>query len=331
METETDTTTRTLVSIVVPTYNEERDIRRTLEALLALSYQPIEIVVVDDSADHTPDIVLEYEKRGVRLIRPKIRNGRCGARNVGILNARGEIVIILNADVLLPRDFVERILLYYEQGADYVCVSQAVVNLDTLYSRYIAAIDHKFFRILQHRPIWTEGFSCRRDAAIAVGMFPDWTPIPIVAGEDDYFHNRLAGEDGYAGRRDRTPYRGVVDQSILVHHIAPNDLRGFRYQRHGRGNGTPQKHFFLGQRRLSWVFAHTLAKVGFLGGKVFLVVPVLVAAARLTRFSPRRCHDWLPFWYARTIALLAEAQGEWDGFVEIAKAVVTGKIARNWL
>jgi glycosyltransferase involved in cell wall biosynthesis len=302
-----------------------------LEALLALSYRSIEIVVVDDSTDRTPEIVREYEKRGVRLIRPKIRNGRCGARNVGILNARGEIVIILNADVLLPRDFVERILIHYERGADYVCVSQAVVNLDTLYSRYVAAIDHKFFRILQHRPIWTEGFSCRRAAAIAVGMFPDWTPIPIVAGEDDYFRNRLAGEDGYAGRREHTPYRGVIDQSILVHHIAPNDLRGFWYQRHGRGNGTPQKHFFLGQRRLSWVFAHTLAKVGFLVGKVALVVPVLVVAAGLTCFSPRRWHDWLPFWYARSIASLAEAQGEWDGFVEIARGVLSGRIARSWL
>jgi len=331
MGTETGSNARTLVSIIVPTYNEERDIRPTLEALLALSYQPVEILVVDDSSDHTPDIVLEYEKRGVRLIRPKIKNGRCGARNMGILNARGEIVIILNADVLLPRDFVERIFLHYERGVDYVCVSQAVVNLDTFYSRYVAALDHKFSGILQHRPIWTEGFSCRRDAAIAVGMFPEWTPIPIVAGEDDYFRNRLAGEDGYAGRREHTPYRGVVDQSILVHHIAPNDLRSFWHQRHGRGKGTPQKHFFLGNRRLTWVFAHTLAKVGFLVWKVVLVVPALVDAARLTRLSAGGWYDWLPFWCARSIALLAEAQGELDGFVEIIRGVLSERITRSRL
>jgi hypothetical protein len=302
-----------------------------LEALLALSYRPIEILVVDDSSDRTPDIVLEYEKRGVRLIRPEIKNGRCGARNIGILSAHGEIVIILNADVLLPRNFVERILSQYEQGADYVCVSQSVVNLDTFISRYVAAIDHKFSEILQHRLIWTEGFSCRRDAAIAVGMFPDWTPIPIVAGEDDYFRNRLAGEDGYAGRREHAPYRGVVDLSILVHHIAPNDLRGFWLQRHGRGKGTPQKHFFLGNRPLSWVFAHTLGKVGFLVGKVVLVVPALADAARLPRFSAGGWYNLLPFWCARSLALLAEAQGEWDGFMEIVRAVLSEKIVRSRL
>jgi len=322
---------RTLVSIVIPTYNEERDIRRTLEALSSLSYVAIEILVVDDSSDSTPDIVLEYEKCGVRLIRPEIKNGRCGARNLGILSAHGEIVVILNADVLLPHDFIERILSHYEKGADYVCVGQEVINLESPYSCYIAAVDHAYYGRVGHRLPWTEGFSCRREAAIAVGMFPDWSPIPIVAGEDGYFSSRLAGEDGYTGRRERPPYHGVFDDSLLVYHVAPDDLCGFWAQRHGRGKGTPQKHFFLGRRRLTWVFGHTMAKVGFLVGKVVLIVPTLVEAARLTRFSPNGWHDWLLFWYARSLALLAEARGEWDGFVEIAKAVVSGKIARNWL
>jgi glycosyltransferase involved in cell wall biosynthesis len=44
-------------SIIIPTYNEERGIGATLEALLSLDYPDREIIVVDDSSDRTPEIV----------------------------------------------------------------------------------------------------------------------------------------------------------------------------------------------------------------------------------------------------------------------------------
>lgn len=58
-------------SIVVPTYNEERDIASTLDRLVALDWSDYEVLVVDDSIDRTPDIVLTYADQGVRLIRPE--------------------------------------------------------------------------------------------------------------------------------------------------------------------------------------------------------------------------------------------------------------------
>ena len=58
-------------SIVTPSYNEEKDIRETLEYFINLSYPNKEIIVVDDSTDRTPEIVKEFESQGVRLIRCK--------------------------------------------------------------------------------------------------------------------------------------------------------------------------------------------------------------------------------------------------------------------
>jgi glycosyltransferase involved in cell wall biosynthesis len=50
-------------SIIIPTYNEERDIAATLEALLGLDYPDREIIVVDDSSDRTPEIVGGYARQ----------------------------------------------------------------------------------------------------------------------------------------------------------------------------------------------------------------------------------------------------------------------------
>lgn len=80
-------------SIIIPTYNEEKDIGDTLEALIKLFYQDKEIIVIDDSTDSIPDIVLQYHNKGVCLIRPNKTEGRCGARNIGIQLANGDIFI----------------------------------------------------------------------------------------------------------------------------------------------------------------------------------------------------------------------------------------------
>jgi len=90
-------------SIVIPTYNEEKDIGATLDSLLGLRYSDKEIVVVDDSTDTTPQIVSAYAGRGVKLIRPEVRKGRCEARNIGVRASSGDVVVILNADVLLRK------------------------------------------------------------------------------------------------------------------------------------------------------------------------------------------------------------------------------------
>ncbi len=68
-----------LVSIVLPTYNEERDIARTLDALVAQTYRPIEVIAVDASRDRTPEIIQSYANRlpGLRVIPPGGTNGEC--------------------------------------------------------------------------------------------------------------------------------------------------------------------------------------------------------------------------------------------------------------
>lgn len=298
-------------SIVVPTYNEEHDIAATLDALVALDWPDFEILVVDDSNDRTPEIVKTYSDRGVRLIRPEVREGRCGARNLGIREADGEVTVVLNADVHLPRNFLRRIAPYYEAGADYVLVKSVVENIDDLFARYVECagiVD--YYRADLNKMEWTEGFSCRRDVAIRAGLFPVGFAVPICAGEDGYFGENLR----------RLGARKVIDLDIVVTHIAPARFGEYWDIRKGRGRGSPQVRRFLQNWSFSRIALRAALRLVKTGLWIGLVVPMLRICSRAARESPRGQRDLLPFCYAWAIEQFAFHVGEWRSIFEIRRA-----------
>ncbi|MCB0162680.1 MAG: glycosyltransferase family 2 protein [Anaerolineae bacterium] len=294
-----------LVSIVVPTYNEEADIRQVLESLIALSYPNREIIVVDASRDRTPLIVNEYKPYGVTLLQQVGEKGRAQARNQGIQAAQGEIVIILNADVSLPPDFIQKILPHYRQGADYVLVEAVVSNLEFLFPRYVEARHHYLFDG-QTWINWTEGFSCRREAALAAGLFPTGYPIPICAGEDSIFGERLEQN-----------YKKVIDRSIIVTHVVPYRLAQFWQQRLGRGKGSPQiLHFVRGQSLIE-LHRRLIKRTLWTILRLIAVYPTLKYAYHLIHHSERGWRDFIPFYYTLLLESIAAVIGEWQGYREI--------------
>ncbi len=298
---------RPLVSIIVPTYNEEADIARTLEALAALTYRPLEVIVVDASTDRTPQIVRSYADRipNLRLLPQGPKRGVAVARNIGLREAQGEIVILLNADVFPYPDFIERILPYYEQGADYVLVDSRVANTEHLFPRFIQA-QHKYNQT--HNPAeadWTEGYSCRREAALAAGGFPE------------EFGRNTAGEDGVFAERMRSRFKRAVDFSIVVPHVAPARFREYWHQRLGRGRGGAYRLYAYEKRPLRWgAVMRSVLGTWLLAA---LIVPALIYAWRIAPYSPRGRRDWLPLAWARIVEMVATGAGYWDGCREIAR------------
>src|SRR3954447_25406386 len=85
------------ISVVVPAYNEERYIAEALDAVLAQTRSPLEVIVVDDgSTDGTHEVVAGYGDT-VRLIEQENR-GCPGAFDTGFREARGEFVALCPAD-----------------------------------------------------------------------------------------------------------------------------------------------------------------------------------------------------------------------------------------
>lgn len=101
-----------MISIIVPAYNLENYIARTLDSILAQTYADIEIIVVDDgSTDDTLSILHRYENNhaAIRVIH-KENGGVMSARLRGIQEAMGEWIGFVDGDDEIEPDMYERLL-----------------------------------------------------------------------------------------------------------------------------------------------------------------------------------------------------------------------------
>jgi glycosyltransferase involved in cell wall biosynthesis len=86
-----------LISCIIPVYNGEPYLAESIDSVLAQTYQPLEVIVIDDgSADGTADIIASYGRR-VRHLRQN-KAGPWVARNLGLSISSGEFVAFQDAD-----------------------------------------------------------------------------------------------------------------------------------------------------------------------------------------------------------------------------------------
>lgn len=125
-----------LVSIIVPAYNEEKCLARTIEAILEVDYPYKDMIVVDDgSIDKTHDIAMRYREMGVRVFhRPN--GGKSAALNYGLLFARGEIIVTIDADSLVARNAIKEIVKgFQDKRAFGVAGNIKVLNRNNLLTK----------------------------------------------------------------------------------------------------------------------------------------------------------------------------------------------------
>jgi glycosyltransferase involved in cell wall biosynthesis len=92
-----DTNETPLISVVIPAYNSARWIVQTVESVLAQTYRPVEVIVVNDgSTDDTAEVLAPWMDR-IRYVR-QANGGVACARNRGIQEARGGLIAFLDGD-----------------------------------------------------------------------------------------------------------------------------------------------------------------------------------------------------------------------------------------
>ncbi|MGB3624622.1 MAG: glycosyltransferase family 2 protein, partial [Henriciella sp.] len=88
-----------LVSVVIPTYNRARTLRRAVESVLRQSYTNLELIVVDDaSTDDTKAVLSSINDPRMRVITYEFNRGCAAARNIGARDARGEYLAFQDSD-----------------------------------------------------------------------------------------------------------------------------------------------------------------------------------------------------------------------------------------
>lgn len=110
------------ISVLVPAYNEEKVVARTIEGLLEADYPNKEIIVIDDgSKDKTLDIANRYKTK-VKVLH-KENGGKASAMNFGLAYAKGEIIIVVDADTIIGRQALKQMVKGFGTNKDVAAVA----------------------------------------------------------------------------------------------------------------------------------------------------------------------------------------------------------------
>lgn len=100
-----------LVSVIIPSYNRRLDLCRCIDSVLAQTSATLEIIVVDDCSEDDTITFLRRNYTDIRLISCIRHYGPSHLRNLGLREARGEFILFLDSDVILPKkDTVRRMV-----------------------------------------------------------------------------------------------------------------------------------------------------------------------------------------------------------------------------
>jgi len=127
-----------VVSVLIPTYCEEKVIESTIEGALAIDYPTFEVVVVDDgSTDGTVARITPYVESGrVRLIQKTVNEGKAMALNDALLCLNGEIVLTIDADAVVDPRILRHLVPHFSSArVAAVTGNPRVSNRRTLLSK----------------------------------------------------------------------------------------------------------------------------------------------------------------------------------------------------
>lgn len=115
------------ISVIIPVYNRERYLAETIESVLAQTYRPIEIIVVDDgSTDKTADVARRLSEN-IRYFYQS-NSGCSAARNKGIEIALGSFISFLDSDDLWVEEKLSRQMTVFDSDSDLDMVFGQVSN-----------------------------------------------------------------------------------------------------------------------------------------------------------------------------------------------------------
>jgi len=120
-----------LVSVIIPVYNREHLVSQAIESVLAQTYQPVEIILINDgSTDASLSVLRKFETLFPDQIRviDQPNQGQIIARNNGIQAARGEYIAFLDSDDLWLENKLERQMPLFQDGVGLVYSGTEVID-----------------------------------------------------------------------------------------------------------------------------------------------------------------------------------------------------------
>ena len=140
-----------LLSVIVPVYNTEKYLEKSLKSIIKAKIKNMEILVINDgSKDDSESIILKYQKKYPELIRyiKQENRGLGNVRNVGLKNAKGKYIASVDSDDTIDKNLFRESLKYMKKDVDVIICDWLTVTNNGSYPT--AAIDYIFNDINQY-------------------------------------------------------------------------------------------------------------------------------------------------------------------------------------
>lgn len=196
-------------SVIIPVYNAEAFILRTLKSVLNQTFQNFEIILVNDgSADHTLQALKEIQDSRLFIFNHHDNKGVSAARNSGIKNAHGEYLAFLDADDLWLPDHLEMAYLFFSKYQHIAWFSSLSTFVEDGMETYHPALGQENpvqYKVLDY---FQEGYryACSSSVVVKRNCIPyeELFPVDVVNGEDWVAWARIAAQHAQMGLSGKT-------------------------------------------------------------------------------------------------------------------------------
>src|SRR5437868_6846772 len=222
---------RPKVAVLIPAYNEEKVIERTVQSALDSDYPNLRIIIVDDgSKDKTLEVArrafAREEATGQVLILTKPNSGKADALNFGLQHLRDEEIFVgIDADTVIASDAISRLVPHFlnpEVGA--VAGNAKVGNRVNLWTRW-QALEYVTSQNFERRALNTLGA-----VSVVPGAIGAWR-VSAVREAGGYHHDTVAEDADLTMSLLRRGYRVEYEDMALAYTEAPTNANGLMRQR----------------------------------------------------------------------------------------------------
>jgi glycosyltransferase involved in cell wall biosynthesis len=210
---------KSIVSIIIATYNREDCLIKAMQSLLVQNYKYFELIIIDQS-----DIISEEKKQLIKKHPQQIRffhikeRGRSLAKNYGILQAKGDLILFCDDDILVEPNFLETHVAIYSKDSQIGAASCRLVEEGDPELPIATPLKNTFYGKLINKPYSTSSgyvtslnggnMSFKKNVLNKVGFF------------EEYFEGTsMVEEPDIAYRVTKNNYKIYFDASVTVKHF----------------------------------------------------------------------------------------------------------------
>lgn len=201
---------RPRVTVVIPAFNEEKVIAKTIRSVISQNYSNLEVIVVNDgSTDSTDEKIQKFAESGKVKEVWQLNQGKAVALNTGISRAKGEIIVIVDADTqILPYCIENLVSRFSDPKVGAVCGNVKVGNIKSILTA-LQEIDYRMAINLERR-----AYDFLNSIFVVPGALGAWRKKAIQ--EAGYFSNITLTEDAELGMKIRKLGYKIVYEADAV-------------------------------------------------------------------------------------------------------------------